>query len=151
MNVHVILREDVQHVGHLGDVVAVRPGFARNFLLPRGLAVVANDRQKNRVEHEKKVLESRLAKLKKGADEIRVKLDGVTLNIAKAAGENEKLFGSVTSMDIEALLIEAGFQVTRKQIQLADHIKSVGTHEVSVKLLRDVVATVKVVVTAAKA
>lgn len=148
MNVQVILREDVAHVGHLGDLVSVKPGFARNFLLPRGLAVIANERQKNRVEHEKKVLESRLAKLKKGADEQKAKLDAVVLNISKAAGENEKLFGSVTAMDIEALLKEKGHEVSRKQIQLGDHIKSLGTHEVPVKLHRDVTATIKVVVTA---
>lgn len=148
MNVQVILREDVAHVGHIGDLVSVKPGFARNFLLPRGLAVVASDRQRNRVEHEKKVLESRLAKLKKSADDLKNKLDAVTISIAKAAGENEKLFGSVTAMDVEALLKEKGFEVSRKQIQLADHIKAVGTHEVGIKLHRDVTATIKVVVTA---
>lgn len=148
MNIQVILREDVVHVGHLGDVVSVKPGFARNFLLPRGLAVVASDRQKNRVEHEKKVLESRMAKLKAGADALKARLDAVSLSITKAAGENEKLFGSVTAMDIEALLKDKGFDITRKQISMSDHIKSLGTHEVPVKLHRDVTATVKVVVSA---
>jgi large subunit ribosomal protein L9 len=148
MNIQVILREDVAHVGSLGDLVSVKPGFARNFLLPRGLAVVASDRQKNRVEHEKKVLESRVAKLKKGADELKGRLDAVTLSISKAAGENEKLFGSVTAMEVEALLKEKGFDISRKQLVLGDHIKSLGTHEVPVKLHRDVTATIKVVVTA---
>ena len=148
MNIQVILREDVVHVGHLGDVVSVKPGFARNFLLPRGLAVVASDRQKNRVEHEKKVLESRMAKLKASADSLKARLDAVSLSITKAAGENEKLFGSVTAMDIEALLKDKGFEITRKQISMSDHIKSLGTHEVPVKLHRDVTATVKVVVSA---
>ena len=148
MNVQVILREDVAHVGHLGDLVTVRPGFARNFLLPRGLAVVANERQQNRVMHEKAVAESRLAKLKKGADEIKGRLDAVVLNISKAAGENEKLFGSVTAMDVEAMLKERGFDVSRRQIVLAEHIKSVGTFEVPIKLHRDVNAVIKVVVTA---
>ncbi len=148
MNIQVILREDVVHVGHLGDVVSVKPGFARNFLLPRGLAVVASDRQKNRVEHEKKVLESRMAKLKASADSLKARLDAVSLSITKAAGENEKLFGSVTAMDIEALLKDKGFDITRKQISMADHIKSLGTHEVPVKLHRDVTATIKVVVSA---
>jgi len=143
MNIQVILREDVAHVGHLGEIVSVRPGFARNFLLPRGLAVVASDRQKNRIEHEKKVLDSRLAKLKKGAEDIKSKLDGVTLPIAKAAGENEKLFGSVTAMEVEALLKEKGFDITRKQIVFGDPIKTVGTHEVPVKLHPDVTATEK--------
>lgn len=148
MNIQVILREDVAHVGTLGDVVSVKPGFARNFLLPRGLAVVASDRQKNRVEHEKKVLEGRLAKLRAGAAELKARLDAVTLSISKAAGENEKLFGSVTAMDVEALLKDKGFDITRKQIVMGDHIKSIGTHEVPVKLHRDVTATIKVVVSA---
>lgn len=148
MNVKVILREDVVHLGQIGDLVSVRPGFARNFLLPRGLAVVASDRQANRVDHERRVLEVRKAKLRKGAEDIKARLDGVTIAISKAAGENEKLFGSVTAMDIEALLKEKGHDVSRKQIHLAEHIKTVGTFDVPVKIHSDVTATVKVVVTA---
>ena len=146
MNIQVILREDVVHVGQLGDLVSVKPGFARNFLLPRGLAVTANDRQKNRIAHEKQVLESRVAKLKKGADELKARLDAVNLNLSRAAGENEKLFGSVTSMDVEAMLKDKGFDISRKQIVMADHIKALGTHEVSIKLHRDVTATIRVIV-----
>ena len=138
MNVQVILREDVTHVGHMGDLVSVKPGFARNFLLPRGLAVAASEKQQNRVAHEKRILEGRIAKLRAAAEGQKKLLDAVEITIEKAAGENEKLFGSVTSMEIEALLKNKGFE-----LHVAETIKSVGTFDVQVKLHKDVTATVK--------
>jgi len=143
MNVQVILREDVTHVGHMGDLVSVKPGFARNFLLPRGLAVAASEKQQNRVAHEKRIREGRIAKLRAAAEGQKKLLDAVELTIEKAAGENEKLFGSVTSMEIEALLKNKGFELTKKQLHVAETIKSVGTFDVQVKLHKDVTATVK--------
>ena len=143
MNVQVILREYVTHVGHMGDLVSVKPGFARNFLLPRGLAVAASEKQQNRVAHEKRILEGRIAKLRAAAEGQKKLLDAVELTIEKAAGENEKLFGSVTSMEIEALLKNKGFELTKKQLHVAETIKSVGTFDVQVKLHKDVTATVK--------
>lgn len=143
MNVQVILREDVTHVGHMGDLVSVKPGFARNFLLPRGLAVVASEKQQNRVAHEKRILEGRIAKLRAAAEGQKKLLDAVEITIEKAAGENEKLFGSVTSMEIEALLKNKGFELTKKQLHVAETIKSVGTFDVQVKLHKDVTANVK--------
>jgi large subunit ribosomal protein L9 len=143
MNVQVILREDVTHVGHMGDLVSVKPGFARNFLLPRGLAVAASEKQQNRVAHEKRILEGRIAKLRAAAEGQKKLLDAVEITIEKAAGENEKLFGSVTSMEIEALLKNKGFELTKKQLHVAETIKSVGTFDVQVKLHKDVTATVK--------
>jgi large subunit ribosomal protein L9 len=143
MNVQVILREDVTHVGHMGDLVSVKPGFARNFLLPRGLAVAASEKQQNRVAHEKRILEGRIAKLRAAAEGQKKLLDAVELTIEKAAGETEKLFGSVTSMEIEALLKNKGFELTKKQLHVAETIKSVGTFDVQVKLHKDVTATVK--------
>ena len=143
MNVQVILREDVTHVGHMGDLVSVKPGFARNFLLPRGLAVAASEKQQNRVAHEKRILEGRIAKLRAAAEGQKKLLDAVELTIEKAAGENEKLFGSVTSMEIEALLKNKGFELTKKQLHVAETIKSVGTFDVQVKLHKGVTATVK--------
>lgn len=140
----VILREDVEHLGEVGDLVSVRSGYGRNYLLPRGLAVLANERQINRVEHERRVIESRLAKLRAGAETQAKQINKVHLTIEKAAGENLKLFGSVTSMELEALLRNAGHVVGRKQIMLKDHIKSLGTHQVEVKLHRDVTATITV-------
>ncbi len=146
MNQQIILREDVTNLGHMGDLVSVKPGYARNFLLPRGLAVVANEKQKNRVLHEKRVLEARISKLRQAAEEVKTKLEQTSLTITKAVGENDKLFGSVTAMEIEALLKGQGFSIERKQIHLEEHLKSTGVFEVPVKLHRDVTATIKVVV-----
>ncbi len=146
-----ILREDVQHLGEVGDVVTVKAGYARNFLLPRGFAVQANDRQLKRVEHEKGVIDAKLRRLKASAQGEAKKIDGVTLVIEKAAGENGKLFGSVTSMEIEALLKGRGIVVNRRTIMLEGHIKELGEYKVGVKLHRDVVATINVHVKAAKA
>ncbi|MSP71547.1 MAG: 50S ribosomal protein L9 [Myxococcales bacterium] len=146
MNQQIILREDVTHLGHMGDLVSVKPGYARNFLLPRGLAVVANEKQKNRVLHEKRILEARISKLRQAAEEVKTKLEQTSLTITKAVGENDKLFGSVTAMEIEALLKGQGFSIERKQIHLEEHLKSTGVFEVPVKLHRDVTATIKVVV-----
>jgi len=143
MNVQLILREDVTHVGHMGDLVSVKPGFARNYLLPRGLAVAASEKQQNRVAHEKRILEGRIAKLRAAAEGQKKLLDAVEITIEKAAGENEKLFGSVTSMEIEALLRNKGFELTKKQLHVAETIKSVGTFDVQVKLHKDVTASVK--------
>ena len=146
MNQQIILREDVTNLGHMGDLVSVKPGYARNFLLPRGLAVVANEKQKNRVLHEKRVLEARISKLRQAAEEVKTKLEQTSLTITQAVGENDKLFGSVTAMEIEALLKGQGFSIERKQIHLEEHLKSTGVFEVPVKLHRDVTATIKVVV-----
>ncbi|MCB9523453.1 MAG: 50S ribosomal protein L9 [Myxococcales bacterium] len=140
----VILREDVEHLGDVGDIVTVRPGYARNFLLPRGLAVLANERQVRRVEHEQRVIESRLAKLRAGAEAQAKQVNQIHLTIEKAAGENLKLFGSVTTMELEALLRAQGHEVSRRQIQLKDNIKTLGSHKVAVKLHRDVQATITV-------
>jgi large subunit ribosomal protein L9 len=140
----VILREDVTHLGEVGDIVTVKAGFARNFLLPQGKAVVAGERQVKRLEHEKRIIERRVAKARGAAQGEASKLNGVRLVFERAVGENEKLFGSVTSMDIEAMLKEKGFDVSRKQIQLADTIKALGDFDVGVKLHRDVVASIKV-------
>lgn len=145
----IILRESVEHLGELGDIVNVKAGFARNFLLPRGLAVQANDRQVTHFAHERRLIEAKLAKLKVGAQADAAKLSAVTLRIEKAAGENNKLFGSVTAMEIEALLREKGFEVNRKQLVLKDQIKAIGSHSVEIKLHRDVHATITVNVVAA--
>jgi large subunit ribosomal protein L9 len=110
--------------------------------------VLASDRQMKRVEHEKRIIQAKAAKERAGAEGIKSRLDKVALTIEKAVGENDKLFGSVTSMEIEALLKEEGFEVTRKNIQLGEPIKSTGVFKVGVKLHRDVTATVEVVVVA---
>jgi large subunit ribosomal protein L9 len=141
---HVILREDVEHLGDVGDIVTVKAGFARNFLLPRGVAVIANERQINRVEHERRVIESRLAKQRAGAEAEAAKIDGTIITIEKTASGSGKLFGSVTSMDVHAMLLEKGLEVDRRRIQLKDHIKALGLHDVVIKLHRDVLAVIQV-------
>lgn len=145
----VILRESVEHLGELGDIVTVKPGYARNYLLPRGLAVQANERQVKRFAHERALIEAKLAKLKVLAQSEAERLSQVKLSIEKAAGENGKLFGSVTSMEIEALLQELGYTVSRKQLQIKEAIKALGSYPIEVKLHRDVAATVTIDVVAA--
>jgi large subunit ribosomal protein L9 len=140
----VILREDIAHLGEVGDLVNVKAGFARNYLLPRGLAVQANDRQMRRVEHEKRIIEAKVARERHGAEAEKDKLAKLTLVIEKAAGENDKLFGSVTSMELEALLRHEGFTVERRRILLSENIKALGEYAVDVRLHRDVTATFKV-------
>ncbi len=144
----IILKENVDHLGEIGDVVNVKPGYARNYLLPRNLAVVANARQIKLVEHEKRVIAARVAKLKASAEVEKAKLDAVELTIAKAAGENEKLFGSVTAMEIESLLSDKGFSIERRVLQLPDHIKALGDYDIGIKLHRDVIANIKLHVVA---
>jgi len=144
----IILREDVANLGEVGDIVTVKPGFARNYLLPRGLAVQASDRQMRRVEHEKRVIEAQVAKERSGAEAEKAALDSVILTIEKSAGENDKLFGSVTAMEIEALLKEQGHDVDRRRLQLSENIKALGEYDIPVKLHRDVSASIKVLVVA---
>ena len=144
----IILVEEMANLGEVGDIVSVKPGYARNYLFPRGMAIPANERQKRRVAHEKQLLASRVEKLKEAASGEASKLEGLELSIEKAAGENGKLFGSVTTMEIEALLRKKGFELDRRRILLAEPIKALGTTPVELKLHRDVRATINVSVVA---
>ena len=146
--IQVILQHDVQNVGKSGELVRVRPGFARNYLLPRQLAVPATSSAVKRIEHEKAVAVARAEKAKKEAVEVASKVSAIVVHLSQKAGEDGKLFGSVTSKDIESALKAQGVGVDRKKIQLPEPIKSVGEHTVTVKLVSDVVATVKVIVEA---
>jgi large subunit ribosomal protein L9 len=147
-NIQVVLQHDVDKLGKSGEVVRVRPGFARNYLLPRQLAVTATAAAVNRIEHEKAVALARAEKAKKEAREVAGKIDTLTVTIGQKAGEDGKLFGSVTAKDIEAALKAQGVAVDRRKIQLAEPIRALGSHPVTVKLVSDVVATVKVEVVA---
>ena len=144
----VILKEDVAHLGEVGDLVVVKPGYARNYLLPRGKAVQANDRQLRRVEHEKRIIEAQVAKARGAAEAEAAKLGEVVLTVEKSAGENGKLFGSVTAMELETMLRDLGFNVDRRRIGLEGNIKDLGEYDLAVKLHRDVSATIKVLVVA---
>jgi large subunit ribosomal protein L9 len=163
-NIQVILQQDVDKLGKSGDLVRVRPGFARNFLLPRQLAVPATSAAVRRIEHEKAVALARAEKGKKEAREVAAKISALAITITQKAGEDGRLFGSVTAKDIaNAALHALAAQGTpagagaptdllgtdfRKHIQLAEAIKSVGTYEIPVKLVSDVTATLKVEVVA---
>jgi len=140
----VILREEVPHLGEVGQIVNVKPGYARNFLFPRGFAVQASDRQVSRLEHEKRVLEKKLTKLRDQATKTAENLSKLVLTIAKSAGEHDKLFGSVTSIEIAEHLAAAGYNVDRRHIHLDEHIKTLGETQVKVRLHKDVHTTVTV-------
>ena len=139
----VILKEDVRHLGDVGDLVNVKPGYARNFLFPRGLAVYADPRQLNRIEHERRLIEARVNQMRTLAEANAEKMKDLTVEVKKAAGEGDKLFGSVTSMELEGLLNDLGFDIERRQIQM-DNIKTLGETEVAIRLHRDVTVSVKV-------
>ena len=147
--VKLILTEDVPSLGEAGDVVNVKPGFARNFLLPQGKAVPATDAKVKEIEHHKRVIAERVARERKQLEGERERLERVELKIAANAGEEGKLFGSVTSAQVAELLEARGFSIDRRKIQLDEPIKELGDHVVAVRLHRDVVARVRIKVSAA--
>jgi len=140
----VILRQAVEKLGHAGDIVKVSAGYARNFLLPRGHAIKATAGDIARVEHEKRVIAARTAKLAKAAQAEADKLSSVSVSVARAVGEESKLYGSVTTRDIAEALREKGVIVDSKKIHLDEPIKALGDFDVPVKLGRGVNATIKV-------
>ena len=140
----VILREDVYNLGKSGELVTVKDGYARNFLLPRNLALLASAANVHQLEHEKKVIELRQAKLKGAAAEEAKKLEGVKVTIKRKVGEQDKLFGSVTTLDISDALTGQGIKLDRRQIHLAEPIKTTGSFEVEVRLHPEVPAKIKV-------
>jgi len=140
----VILQSDVPNLGASGELVKVRPGFARNFLLPRKLAVPATTAQINRLNHEKAVALARAEKNKKEAQELAQKISGLKITLARPVGEDERLFGSVTAKEIENEVKKTGLAFDRKKMQLAEPLKTLGTFEIPVKLMTDVTATLKV-------
>lgn len=140
----VILREDVEKLGSRGQLVSVAPGFARNFLLPKRLAVAATEANKKIVEQERQAALRREAKEANEASELAKLLAPVSITIAQKAGENDQLFGSVTSSDIAAKLEEQKFHIDKKKIVLHDVIKQLGEHTVTLKLHREVSVDIKV-------
>ena len=148
MNTSIILKENIDGLGIIGDVVSVKAGYARNYLIPKKLASVANERNVKELDHQKRQLAHKLEKVTKDAEGVKARIEKVSCAFTQRAGEDGKLFGSVTSMDIEAKLQGAGVDIDRKKIQLGDAIKSLGEHIVPVKLAAGVVAELKVVVTA---
>jgi large subunit ribosomal protein L9 len=140
----VILRENVENLGRIGDIVKVSDGYARNFLLPRGLVIAADEANKAAIEHHKKGLEKKRLAQRSQSEELVKKLVDFSVTIARKVGEHDKLFGSVSSNDIAEALKAGGFTVEKRSIHIETPIKSLGVHPVSVKLDTDVSATVKV-------
>jgi large subunit ribosomal protein L9 len=148
MAVKLILREPIPGLGDAGDLVTVRPGFARNYLLPEGKAILATESNVRELEHKKRVVAAKVAKERKEQTALRDRIQAVTLAVTARAGEEGKLFGSVTSVQIAELLARHGVEIDRRRIQLDEPIKELGEHAVEIRLQRDLVAKVKVVVSA---
>ena len=142
----VILREDIDKLGVRGQVVKVTPGYARNFLLPKRLAVAANESNKKIVEQERQAHLKKEAKLQGEAQDLAKIMTGATVRIAQKAGENDQLFGSVTSKDIAEALTAQNYNIDKRRIQLDDPIRQLGEYKVPVRLHKDVVVEITVVV-----
>ncbi len=145
--IQVILQDDVSNVGKSGELVKVRPGYARNYLLPRALAVPATTAQINRLNHDKVVAMAKSEKLKKEARALAEKIGALTITMARSVGEDDKLFGSVTAKEIENAVKAKGIEIDRKKMHLPEALKALGTFEIPVRLMTDVTATLKVEVT----
>jgi large subunit ribosomal protein L9 len=144
----VILREHVDNLGRRGEVVKVADGYARNYLLPRKLALLATEGNKKQIEREREKFEAKEMEEKKVAEALAGRMGGVEIEIARRVGENDVLFGSVTAADVASSLSAKGFEVDRRKLQLPEPIKKLGEFDVPLKLHRDVVTTVKVKVVA---
>jgi large subunit ribosomal protein L9 len=142
----VILRDHVDHLGKRGEIVKVADGYARNYLLPRKLALLATDANKQRISRERKIAEAREGEERVAAEAVADRLVALDLQIARKVGDNDTLYGSVTNGDIAELLKEKGFDVDRRKILLPDAIRALGETHVPVKLHRDVTAQLKVTV-----
>lgn len=140
----VILKENVQKLGRIGDVIKVNAGYARNFLIPKKLATPADESNVAAVEHQKKMLDKKRAAEKLSAEELAKKIEAFTCNISRKVGEKDKLFGSVTAHDIHEALKTGGIEVEKHSIHVHDPIKALGVHSVTLKILPEVTATLKV-------
>jgi large subunit ribosomal protein L9 len=144
----IILKEDVVNLGKTGEVVNVKDGFGRNYLIPRGLAVVATGRNVRRIDHDKRVIEQQDSRRQKDAAALKGKVEALSITIAKQTGEGDKLFGSVTSRDIADAVKEEGIELDKKAIVLDQPIKALGVYTIEVKLAREVAANLKLWVVA---
>jgi large subunit ribosomal protein L9 len=147
-SVRLILLEDVPSLGEAGDLISVKVGYARNYLLPQGRAILATESKIKELEHNKRVVSEKLAKELKDLEALRDRLQALELEVVAKAGEEGKLFGSVTSAHVADLLAEKGFDIGRRKIALEEHIKEVGEHTVPVRLRKELVAEVRLKVSA---
>jgi large subunit ribosomal protein L9 len=144
----VILREHVDNLGRRGDVVKVTPGYARNFLLPRKLALAVTENNKRQIEREKQLADARDMEEKSAAEAVAARIAALEIEIGRRVGENDTLYGSVTSQDIAQALKDKGFEIDKRKVVLAEPLKALGETIVPVKIHRDVTAQVKVKVVA---
>lgn len=151
MAIEVILREHVEHLGHRGEVVKVASGYARNYLLPRKLALAVTENNKRQIERERARAEARDAEERAEAEAVKARIEAIEVAIPRRVGENEILYGSVTSSDVAEALAARDITVDRRRIHLAEPLKTLGDFVVPVKLTRDVTADIKVKVVAADA
>ena len=147
MSIEVILREHVDNLGRRGEIVKVAAGYARNYLLPRKLALPATEGNKKHVERERRIMEAKEAQEKGQAEALAARLTSLEVSIARRVGETEQLYGSVTAADIAEYLKGKGFEIDRRKLILPEPIKTIGDHQVPLKLHREVTVplTVKVV------
>jgi large subunit ribosomal protein L9 len=143
MSMQVILTQDVPNLGKAGELVSVRPGYGRNYLVPRGYAVSATVRNKNRLDHDKALIEKRVAKERASATELATRINGITLQFERNVGEDEKLFGSVTNRDIAEQLKKAGIEIDHRWVELDAPVKALGKYETTVRLAAGVNAALK--------
>jgi len=146
--VQLILQEAVSNLGEAGDLVRVRPGYARNYLIPQGKAIFATDARVKELEHHRRVVNDKVAQQMANLESVKARIEALSLEIQARVGEEGKLFGSVTVLQIHELLAAEGFEIDRRRIGLGEPIKEAGEHRVAVKLHRDVSAELKVTVTA---
>ncbi len=146
MAMQVILKEDVHNLGKAGELVKVKPGFGRNYLIPQGKAVIATAGNVKQIEHEKKLIAAKQAQLSKDAQAMADRLASIEVQIERQVGEEDKLFGSVTSRDIESALKDKGVTIDHKKVHLPEPIKTIGYHTVEIKLGTGVTGKIKVVV-----
>lgn len=142
----VILKKEVPNLGDAGDIVNVKPGYGRNYLIPRGLAMPASEGSIKQVEHQKRLADGIRKQQIEGARALGQKLGATSVTIRREAGDDDRLFGSVTNRDVAEALAAEGVVVDRRSIQLEDNIRTLGLFQVPVRLHRDVTATVKVYV-----
>lgn len=140
----IILADDVRGLGHRGDTVTVKPGFARNFLFPQGVAYEATGANVRRLSEERKKYDEKTSREQQVAEEVAKRIEGLTVTVSKKAGEGDVLYGSVTPADIADALASRGIEVDRRRVELAEPIKRLGAHTVHVRLHRDVVTELTV-------
>ena len=148
--VKLILKDDVANLGLAGDMVSVKPGYARNFLLPQGKAALASEAKVQELEHHRRLIAEKVTRDLKDLNAVRDRLEQLQLEVEAKAGEEGKLFGSVTPIQIAELIGEKGVEIDRRKIDLDEPIKEIGEHSVPIRLHREVIANVKLKVTAAE-